>query len=206
MDVGRLLYPKVDWKGREFHIKDMSLGGFCLFDAEEILRLSLGDVFELGLKLSSGKKVNLSCRLVGMSFQKKHFQFIDISEKELLQLEQEIRPGLFAQHMYRSPWLEKRSANASPQVIECWTGPLGWEFQIFDHQDPLAATLRLGEVSATFYRNELPTLPTEFAQNCYLMLHNFAYLTPAMQKLLLNWKQKEHQHSLSHFEKAAVNS
>lgn len=130
-DLG--IFPVIRYSGREMPIVDMSVGGVCLFDGEDLLSQQLSQDIEIALIWPT--RVDLvKSKIVGVSrHNHRHLQFLDLPEVSYNEIETLVRIGSRGQKIAQVLTLKRGPVRL--EVEELWTGYQGDGLVFYDEQD-----------------------------------------------------------------------
>lgn len=115
--VGEL--PQVFKEGQIVSVRDISTGGLCIFDYDNIFSKTVGEEFDLKLRWQDSED-NIHCQLVGYTDERLHIQFKNINTKSQVRLSMILKPGFLGTKFHMVPnFKEKLDAD------EMWIGPTG---------------------------------------------------------------------------------
>jgi hypothetical protein len=114
--------PAVTSQGRRLRVQNISIGGCCLIDHNDIFGPDVG--VELSLDLVFSEKIDrVRVRLVGSVDKRRHFQFLDLSSQRIEQLKNHMLFGVRALSV--TPVIKSGEAGPSLQAKEIWSSMQG---------------------------------------------------------------------------------
>jgi hypothetical protein len=119
-------FPKVYFKEREMIVGNISVGGILLIDDGGYIGTDVSGSFVLTLQFED-KVVRIKSRLMGISGERRHFQFVDFQPQAFLKISQLIKPAHIGQKFYRI-----RNDSGALNAREMWIGPTA-ETIVFPH-------------------------------------------------------------------------
>lgn len=192
--------PTFRYLDRQFEILDLSQGGVCLFDPQNEFTLPVGTTGEMTW-IYEGYEETLRLQLVGISYQKKHLEFKNISEKLTADIQSFIQSGIWGQKMQRS--ILSPQAHLETMVMELWVGIGGANLSF--HADPhFLASVDTPHFNVHFYKGSLPVcgrstssykkgeiLNVNERVKLLFFLVNFPVLSSRLVNLLGDWAALE---------------
>lgn len=85
--------PEAAHRGMLLELHDISAGGCCLFDPEEVLGPQIGQEIELELRWTTGNE-KVRARIVGRVNDRRHIQFLDLTPTRQSQLRRYMTAGV----------------------------------------------------------------------------------------------------------------
>lgn len=114
--------PSVFFGARRLQVHDISVGGLCLKDADNILGPEAGIELELRL-MWPGLERMVRSRLVSRVDVRRHVQFLNLDEERAEYIKRSIAPGILGQTM--KPVLAGTQSSVKVQAREIWSSIKG---------------------------------------------------------------------------------
>lgn len=179
--------PRATFAGHNMKIGDMSIGGCCILDPEEILGPDVGQEITLSLHWEKDSQ-DVRCRIVSRVDSRRHIQFINANEKILSRIRKHIEPA------YRGSTLRRVDTNTSRLTIEAceiWVSVLEDSVTLFDHPHMLGSVLYRTQ-DYLFYKRSFPVFGNdrkrvvagEFYDTLVLFLANIPNPSPTLNQFL----------------------
>lgn len=137
------ILPSIFFENQPIRMHDISTGGCCLIDPNEILGPSVGQDVHFILKFADGL-VSVHGRIVSRVDHKRHIQFLNLPQARAAELKTAIETGARAQSVKSS--LE--SVDQGPALVarEIWTSVHGDSLIIEDHVHRLSQITIAGKL------------------------------------------------------------
>jgi hypothetical protein len=177
--------PTMTYAGNVLHIKNVSIGGCCILDPDEVLGTAVGN--EISVKVDwANESHHVRSRIVSRVENQRHLQFLDMSEKNQKRIGNYIEPAFRGGALRR---VESGSGSLKVEACEIWVSALEDSITIFDHPQLLGSCL-LNKQEFLCYRHTMPVygnnrdnpVPPEVYEYLVLYVTNVAKPSPAMQK------------------------
>lgn len=143
--------PTVSYGGIRLKIQDISIGGCCLRDPQEVLGPTIGQDLILTMDWN-GVERETQCRIVARIDSRRHIQFLDLDDAERKKIADCLKPGV------RGLFL-KRAAQPCDSLLleaaEIWYAISEDSLSLFDHPHLSASVVYEGETYC-FYRESMP--------------------------------------------------
>lgn len=131
--------PTVFFNGSVIAMRDLSVGGCCLWDPNEKLGSQIGQEIELTLRWNLGEEI-IKARLISRVDHRRHIQFLNLSAELEGELKKLIAPGVSAHDL--KPVELKHEHQQQLLAKEIWTSIHG-DSAIIDHDVQLLASLHI---------------------------------------------------------------
>jgi hypothetical protein len=180
--------PWVTFAGYNFKIQNISIGGCCLFDPDEILGPAVGQTLTLSFHWK-GDSHDVQSRIVSRVDSRRHVQFLNFSERNQNRVRKHIEPAV------RGAALRKvesgSSSNLKVEACELWISLVEDSVTLFDHPH-LAGSISYRGQDYLCYRNAFPVfgndrkriVSPELYDDLILFLSNVPNPTAAMRQFL----------------------
>lgn len=150
------ILPSAFFQGLPLKIHDISIGGCCLLDPNEVLGPSVGNDVHFVLRWPDGG-VSVHGRIVSRVDDKRHVQFLNLPKARAEALRTAIAYGTKAQSLRSA--LESVDQGPSLQAREIWSSVHGDSVIIEDHVHRLAQ-ISITDGHFTFYKQAWPVNAT----------------------------------------------
>lgn len=184
--IGNL--PSLTFMGNNLRIENISMGGCCLLDGEEVLGPAVGQDVTLSLHWVKDSQ-DVRCRIVSRVHQKRHIQFLNLSDRNRERVRHHFEPA------YRGSVLRRVDSSSSPnmklEACEIWVSNMEDAVTLFDHPHLRGSVLYRG-VDYFCYRGSIPVFGSNRQrivseatfENVILMLSNVANASQELKGLL----------------------
>lgn len=178
--------PMVFFQGQLIRMKDLSVGGCCLWDPQEVLGSQIGQDIDLTLRWNLGEET-IKAKLISRVDHRRHIQFVDVKTEIEQELKKLIAPGVYAHDLK----LVELKHEHQQQLLakEIWTSIKG-DSAIIDHDIQLLASLHIMGKGYRLLREAWPqrgdgsaVSPREF-ETIVLFLANIPNPSQDLKKIL----------------------
>lgn len=151
--IGTTLLPRFKAAGKILRLQDLSVGGCCLVDEQEILGPNVGSEFELCLEWDH-RTANVNSRIVGRVDHKRHIQFLNLPDSWLTQIRKAMESGVRGLNMRTN--LPRSSNGPLLEAREIWLSAQG-DSLVFHDDILIRAEVT---ISQNIYRIYIEAWPT----------------------------------------------
>jgi hypothetical protein len=179
--------PAATFAGHALKIQNISVGGCCILDPDEILGPDIGQEITLTFHWEKDSH-DIRCRIVSRVDSRRHIMFLNVSEKNQARVRKHLEPA------YRGSSLRRVDSGTSKTLIEAceiWVSILEDSVTLFDHPHLLGSILYHG-TDYLCYRHSFPVfgndrkrvVSSEFFETLVLFLANIPNPSPPLQQFL----------------------
>ena len=178
--------PWVSFAGHNFKIQNISVGGCCLFDPDEILGPAVGQSLTLSFHWKTDSQ-DVQSRIVSRVDSKRHIQFLNFSDRNQNRVRKHIEPAVRGGTLRRVE--SGTSSNLKVEACELWISLVEDSVTLFDHPHLAGSILYRGQ-DHLCYRKAFPVfgndrkriVSLELYDDLILFLANVPNPTPVMRQ------------------------
>jgi len=182
--IGEL--PWVTFAGHSFKIQNISIGGCCILDPDEVLGPAVGQTLTLSFHWKKDSH-DVQSRIVSRVDSRRHVQFLNMSQKNQERIRKHIEPAVRGGALRRVD--SGGNANLRMEANELWISLVEDSMTLFDHPHLAGSILYRGQ-DYLCYRNAFPVfgndrkriVSPELYEDLILFLANVPNPTPALRK------------------------
>lgn len=124
------LLPAIHYSGKPIRVHDISVGGCCLIDPQEILGHKIGNEIKLTLYWNDGSAQEVNSRIVARVDHRRHIQFSGLAANRIEELRNAMRPGTCGLSVRRSLTIQREGPALT--AMEIWNSPASDSVSIWD--------------------------------------------------------------------------